>query len=257
METSENQQNISVTICPRCSEKLSKNTNFCTACGFSIIRQRKYLLNVKKESAWNDVKYLLTFYLILFISLLSLVIIPSIKNTLFGNEIVAWFNLTIVLFYFWYKNPGNNLIDKRPSLKKTFIIVIILLVAALTINIYYHKFILYLFNVELGNELDPYFDFEHSIYFLIFYDCILPAFSEELAFRHIIFEKFKKFISIKEAMVLTGLLFGILHLNFYSAPYLCFLGILLCWIKENSKLLGPCIIFHFLHNLFIVWLENQ
>ena len=240
-----------ISKCPKCSLETPIEINFCPSCGFSIVRQRIYLLNQKKEENWKSVKSIIIFYCIIFSTFLIQVKFPKIENTFLGNEIIAWIDLTIILIYFWYEKPEKFFFNKNIPLLKISSVLVLLLICTIATNFFYHNSLYFYFGVEVEYEEKLDIALNYSTLSIIFFNCILPAFSEELAFRSIIFEKFKTVLPLKESMLLTGLLFGIIHLDFYSAPYLCMIGVLLCWIKEYSNSIIFCMAFHFLHNLIV------
>ena len=77
---------------------------------------------------------------------------------------------------------------------------------------------------------------------------IIPAFTEELLFRGLILDGLKNNYSKRKAIIISALLFGIIHLNpwqFYSA---FIIGLISAWIciETNSILLS--IYIHFFNN---------
>ena len=88
------------------------------------------------------------------------------------------------------------------------------------------------------------------------------AIPEEFMFRGFVYTKIKGFISVKYSIVLTSLLFVLIHypgwfifaphslLNFLKDTLYIFLSSCLwCWIYEKSKSLYPSILFHGLNNI--------
>ncbi len=72
--------------------------------------------------------------------------------------------------------------------------------------------------------------------------------SEELVCRGLIYESYKKSVSPLKAMVISALIFGLLHMNFNQMPYAFALGILLVLVKEaTGSMLAP-ILFHVVFN---------
>lgn len=77
---------------------------------------------------------------------------------------------------------------------------------------------------------------------------IIPALTEELFFRGLVLDGFKNNYSKRKAIIISALLFGIIHLNpwqFYSG---FIFGLIAAWIciKTNSILL--CLFIHFFNN---------
>lgn len=85
---------------------------------------------------------------------------------------------------------------------------------------------------------------------------ILPAFLEEILFRGIILERFLMRYTARTAILLSALLFGIMHLNPSQilAGFIagCFLG----FVYQRTRNIKYCILIHFVNNGF-AWLEYQ
>jgi len=78
---------------------------------------------------------------------------------------------------------------------------------------------------------------------------IMPAFAEELLFRGIILDGLINNYSKRKAIIVSALLFGLIHLNPWQFFTGFFIGLFSAWIciKTNSLLL--CIYIHLFHNL--------
>ncbi|HPX05911.1 MAG TPA: CPBP family intramembrane metalloprotease, partial [Tenuifilaceae bacterium] len=85
---------------------------------------------------------------------------------------------------------------------------------------------------------------------------ILAPVLEELLFRGIILKGFLKNYSPVKAIVVSGLLFGIFHLNPWQAIGASFVGVILGWVYYKTKSIIPCIIIHFVNNLLAFILYN-
>jgi len=87
---------------------------------------------------------------------------------------------------------------------------------------------------------------------------LVPALVEEFLFRGLILRGYEKFGS-KIAIVVTGILFGMLHLQLMSIPSIILIGVVMSYVvyRTNSILAG--IIYHFLHNTIavaILYMQN-
>lgn len=85
---------------------------------------------------------------------------------------------------------------------------------------------------------------------------ILPALLEEILFRGIILERFLMRYTARTAVLLSALLFGIMHLNPSQilAGFIagCFLG----FVYIRTRSIKYCILIHFVNNS-LAWLEHQ
>ena len=85
---------------------------------------------------------------------------------------------------------------------------------------------------------------------------ITPAISEEFAFRGLIQRSFEERLNPRGAIVLTGLLFGIIHLQPINLLPLIGIGIFLGLIARTSRSIWPAVFGHFLFNSVNIILFN-
>tara|TARA_X000000368_G_C23017676_1_gene706494 strand:+ start:270 stop:950 length:681 start_codon:yes stop_codon:yes gene_type:complete len=81
--------------------------------------------------------------------------------------------------------------------------------------------------------------------------CILPAVSEEMFFRLVIFDKLKLYYSEINTILISSFFFVLAHFIFnplISGGYLFLLGITLGIIRIKFKKINYCIIFHMIYN---------
>ena len=84
---------------------------------------------------------------------------------------------------------------------------------------------------------------------------VLPAFCEEFIHRGILFRGIRT-IGYKKAIVISSLLFGLLHFNINQFFYAFVLGMLMALICVVSKSIYPAIIIHFTNNAISVYLSS-
>ena len=93
---------------------------------------------------------------------------------------------------------------------------------------------------------------------VIFVGC-LPAICEETTHRGLALNGMKHNGGIR-AIVLTGLLFGLLHINIVQFGYAFLVGMLLCVVTMVSRSIFPSMIMHFTNNfigLFLSYSQNS
>ncbi len=83
---------------------------------------------------------------------------------------------------------------------------------------------------------------------LIFFVGILAPVCEEVVFRGAIFGGLKKEGNVFKAILASGLLFGLLHMNINQASYAFVIGILLGFLVEATGSIFSSILFHVLVN---------
>jgi membrane protease YdiL (CAAX protease family) len=85
--------------------------------------------------------------------------------------------------------------------------------------------------------------------------CVQPAIVEELAFRGVILGSFASFLGGASAVLLSSVLFAILHLSIPSFPHLFILGGMLGLLRMRTGSLYPGMLLHFGHNLCVILVE--
>jgi membrane protease YdiL (CAAX protease family) len=95
--------------------------------------------------------------------------------------------------------------------------------------------------------------------YLVFFMGFLPAISEELLFRGLLYSKINVAFKDKQTIVITTVLFYLAHLIFpthlLSFMWLVPLGIILGFIRSKSDSVIPSITGHFSYNITVVLLS--
>ena len=87
--------------------------------------------------------------------------------------------------------------------------------------------------------------------------CVQPGVFEELAFRGVILSSLQLAIGNKEALLVSAMMFAILHLSLPSMPHLFVIGLVLGWLRLRTGSLLPGMLMHFTHNLLVVVAEHR
>jgi membrane protease YdiL (CAAX protease family) len=87
--------------------------------------------------------------------------------------------------------------------------------------------------------------------------CVFPAIFEELSFRGVILTSLQRVLSNREAMLVSALMFAVLHLSVLSLPHLFLLGAILAWLRVRTGSLFPGMLLHFTHNLLCILVEQH
>jgi membrane protease YdiL (CAAX protease family) len=99
------------------------------------------------------------------------------------------------------------------------------------------------FNTMLADE---------NIFLSIILVGIIPAFVEEMLFRGVILGGFRENYSRKKAVIISSLLFGIIHLNPWQFVTAFVIGIISAWICLQAKSILPSIYMHLFNNTLTV-----
>jgi uncharacterized protein len=87
--------------------------------------------------------------------------------------------------------------------------------------------------------------------------CAQPAIFEEIAFRGVVQGSLGRVLGEREALIVSALMFGILHLSIPSLPHLLALGLVLGWLRLRTKSLIPGMVLHFTHNFLVIVSEQN
>ena len=213
-------------------------------------------------------------YFVYFLILVSLVLVRIIASlgvfSFLGDYADYIFTLTIQVFIllgfsvfllsFLTKKKKKDLLADF-SFKKIRLnsVIICLLIGVIVyfLNSYIASFFYYilsLFGFSLsGNSSMQTYPIWLLILNLIF-TAILPAVCEETVHRGMLLSQIKK-KSIGFAIVISSLLFGLLHINIYQFFYASILGLLLAVLTISTNSIYPAMIVHFMNNALNVYMS--
>jgi len=83
---------------------------------------------------------------------------------------------------------------------------------------------------------------------------VLPGFCEEVTHRGMLIHGFAGKIGIMKAILVSSVLFGLMHLNIVQAIYAMILGYLMALVVMATKNIWPAVIEHFMNNALAVYL---
>lgn len=107
----------------------------------------------------------------------------------------------------------------------------------------------------LPNWLDQTFDILQSGWLGILCISVLGPILEELLFRGAITKELLRRYSPAKAILFSGLIFGIFHLNPAQIVTACLIGFLLAWLYYKTRSLMACILIHVMNNGLSVYLS--
>ncbi len=90
------------------------------------------------------------------------------------------------------------------------------------------------------------------LYLIILNAAIIPAIFEELVFRGVICRGLRLNYSPVVAIIVSSLLFGVIHMNPWQLVSGFVIGLSLAWIYVKTDTLSLCIFVHFVNNLLYV-----
>lgn len=89
----------------------------------------------------------------------------------------------------------------------------------------------------------------------VFSVAILPAICEEFTHRGLLLGVGSKIIGYKKAIVLSSIMFGLMHLNIQQFFYATILGLLMGFVFAVTKSIFPAMIIHFCNNFINVFVS--
>ena len=107
----------------------------------------------------------------------------------------------------------------------------------------------------LPDLLDQTFDLLQSGWLGILCISVLGPILEELLFRGAITKELLRRYSPANAILFSGLIFGIFHLNPAQIISACLIGFLLAWLYYKTRSLMACILIHIMNNGLSVYLS--
>lgn len=141
--------------------------------------------------------------------------------------------------------------------KKSFFIAIAMGILVFFINVFVSSFfseIIHAFGYERTTTGGTMTEYPVWLLFVnIIFTALLPAIGEEISHRGMLLRSMKRF-GFWKAILLSGLLFGLLHLNIEQFFYATIIGIFLGFITSICGSIWPAVIIHFMNNALSVFL---
>lgn len=91
-----------------------------------------------------------------------------------------------------------------------------------------------------------------EMFYVILVIALVPAFAEEILFRGLVQRSLEKSLNVTRGVIITGLVFGVFHLNPFSFVPLAAIGIYLGFLTSISGSIYYSITAHFFNNLIAV-----
>lgn len=89
---------------------------------------------------------------------------------------------------------------------------------------------------------------DHVIWLTLFHVALVPAVCEEVLFRGYVLRAFQKSWGVWTAIIVSGLLFGMYHLQLTNLLPLAAIGVLLAFLTWISGSIVPAMVAHFVNN---------
>lgn len=96
--------------------------------------------------------------------------------------------------------------------------------------------------------IEQYLRGDHLMLITLFHVAVVPAICEELLYRGYVMSAFQKSWGIWPAIIVSGLLFGLYHVQLSNLIPLATLGMLFAYVTWAAKSIYPAIVAHFVNN---------
>lgn len=168
----------------------------------------------------------------------------SMAEYLIATQVIFILFPCLLYFVFTRENMAETLSLRGFSFKELFIAVIIGLLSQPVAWFYSYLSSLF-FENQVVLVLDAMFDY--PLWLLLLVIAVVPSIVEEIAFRGIVLHGFKN-LTLLKASLITGLLFGILHLNLQQFLYAAVLGTIFAAVVRVTGSIYLSMLCHFIVN---------
>jgi membrane protease YdiL (CAAX protease family) len=235
--------------CPKCETENTKAHRFCGKCGTKLITRP----NDNYQIAVRNTKVFF-FILLGYIALLNVAKYSSnYINSLIADLVFA--GIVITFFMLNYKVLLALIIPRFSNIKLLIILCVSFPVFAFIITHFANFLNQSSFNPTNSSYYEHYADSPFPLLFCIISIGVFPAIFEEIAFRGILFNELKNIMSVNATIILTTILFTILHFSFISFLWIFPTGLLFGYLRSKHNTLLYGIIGHFIYNASIVLIE--
>jgi membrane protease YdiL (CAAX protease family) len=207
-------------------------------------------LNHKKIINFISLQQIKLYLILVSVFLIEYYFINNTYYDIYGASVRSFITSLYILVI--CKNYFNSLFMSKIELKTTLIIALISAVFALMI-LSLQEYLFGLFDRKVPTEYGAYLSDYSVLIGFVFY-AALPAIFEEIFFRGLIFDKLKFIYSTKNAIIISSILFYLIHLvfgTFLSFLYIIPLGLFLGYLRNRYNNLIYPIVCHFFYNLII------
>ena len=213
-------------------------------------------------------------YFLYFLILVGLVVFRILSSlglfSVFGDgaeyiftfvvQVLILFGLSVFAFSKLSKRKISKVLDdykfKKIS-KKSIFLSFLMGIIVYFLNSYiasFFVFVLSLFGYSSSSVGNVYATYPFWLLVLnLFFTAVLPAVCEETVHRGMLLSEIKK-SSVVKAIILSSLLFGLLHINIYQFFYASILGALLAVLTLATNSIFPAMIIHFMNNALNVYM---
>ncbi|HDZ21641.1 hypothetical protein LCGC14_0315810 [marine sediment metagenome] len=240
-------------FCPRCGAPWQATWDECPQCTQAALAATQAVPPARGPSVWSA--------LLLYFVLLGTIIIGAIVRHAGGaseaNVLITVSLVDAVLVLGWLVLAGRGALPALSRLGSARWYVIAAAMGTLTFGI--TMVVVHLlqvaFDLEAGNYSDTFLEGGYGWVMAALMICVQPAVVEEVAFRGVILQTLREPLGKRDAVIVSSLMFMVLHLGVLSFPHLLMIGLALGYLRVRSGSLYPCMLMHFVHNGLVIVAE--
>ena len=178
----------------------------------------------------------------------------SFLNTCFGSLLLTLcMDIIIIVCYFYFTKNKNNKIITKPQTKKILIYIAIAILCYITLYPIVNVFNNLIYKFFPENNL-PYQLTTTNYFISLISMVILPAITEELLFRGLIFKGLQKNGNVF-AIIVSSIMFALFHLSMEQTIYPLLMGIVFAVIMCYENNIIYCITVHLANNFTTLTLQ--
>lgn len=177
---------------------------------------------------------------------------PQLK--LLAPQVVVFGGLTLAFHLLFDRRRGDLLRRMRLQPLRLGMLLRVILVAAVTWPFILSVSDFFLKLVHLaGGAMPPLYQelLEQPFLIALLTGALLPAIFEELAFRGYLFGHLRP-LGLRTSIILSGLLFGAMHLSLVRLIPLALLGMIFASAVQRTRSVGASVLMHFLNNGIVI-----
>ena len=205
--------------------------------------EMSYLKKILTSSKEIIITYLLSYFIIL-ISCLIYTCLGHQDLTKFINTYCIYILLTYYLLTILYLFKKNYIKEKKLSIKKYFSLISIGISIACFMNMLIYKII------------PPQETSTIALPIAFLSSGLIGPIYEEILFRYLFFNRLKKYFSKKKAILITTLIFALIHLSSIKIIYAFFLGLILTISYEKYQTILAPVLIHIFANSIVLFLNE-
>ncbi len=231
---------------------------FCPQCGLYLNPMQDRVLRASDAaSRWKAVRFVIVFYSLYLAVVIPLAWVPDDRKGV-GMLVGDCFSALLVLgawgfSSFSLKGAWRGL----GNADRTLLLGLGLLVPMLALNQGYHWLVQRVLDIRIETYSGIFLDHGLGWGWMVLSICVMPGLLEEIAFRGLIWSALERAVQHpRQVLMLSSVLFCIIHGTVYSAPYLLGVGLGLGALRLRSGSLLPGMLLHALHNLGVLLMEH-